>query len=68
MFNGEYSIRGAGAVSCDVYLRAREDQSHLYHVIAGWIDGYLTARNKFIDGTYDTTSFESMELIYCIAW
>lgn len=61
--NGQYSVRGAGAVSCEVFREARDSQSPLYHIIAGWIDGYITARNQFVDDTYDTASFESMELI-----
>ena len=65
--NGRFSIRGAGSISCQTYLAERKASSQLYHIVAGWIDGYITARNQFVSDTYDTTSFESMELITALA-
>lgn len=60
---GEYGIRGAGLVTCAVYEREREARSPVYHVIAGWIDGYVTGTNQHAPDTYDIMSFESTEML-----
>ena len=60
---GQYGVRGAGLVSCFIFEKERELRSQTYHMIAAWMDGYITARNEYADDTYDTASFESTELI-----
>lgn len=63
---GQYAVRGAGLVSCAVYERERKARSPVYHVIAGWIDGYITGSNQHAPDTYDMTSFESAEMIAAV--
>ncbi len=63
---GRYGVRGAGLVSCDVYEREREARSSVYHVIGGWIDGYITGSNQHAIATYDVTSFESTEMLAAV--
>ncbi|MGH7390145.1 MAG: peptidoglycan-binding domain-containing protein [Candidatus Rokuibacteriota bacterium] len=60
---GRFSIRGAGLLACETYVKERSVQSKAYYVIAGWLDGYLTALNQFSPDTYDATPFESTELL-----
>lgn len=60
---GQYGVRGAGLVSCAVFERERATRSDVYHVVAGWIDGYITGVNQYAEDTYDATSFESTELL-----
>ena len=63
---GGFSIRGAGLLSCDVYLKERAEQSKEYLMIGGWLDGYITGVNQYARETYDATSFESTELLTLI--
>lgn len=63
---GRFSIRGAGLLTCNIYVKEREQQSNAYYMIGGWLDGYITARNQFSPTTYDVTSFESTELLTVI--
>jgi hypothetical protein len=59
---GEYGVRGAGLVTCQIYNRQREARSRAYDVIGGWMDGYITAMNQYAGDTYDAAPFETTEL------
>ena len=58
-----FSIRGAGLLTCDIYVSEREERSEAYLMIGGWLDGYITGVNQYAPDTYDATSFESTELL-----
>jgi len=60
---GQFGVRGAGLVTCAVYTEARAARSEVYHVVAGWMDGYITGSNQHADDTYDVVSFEGTELL-----
>ena len=60
---GQYGVRGAALVSCSIFEKEREARSEVYRVLAAWMDGYITGTNQHADGTYDTASFESTELL-----
>lgn len=60
---GQFGVRGAGLVSCGLYVKAREARSEVYDVVAGWMDGYITGVNQYADDTYDAASFEGTELL-----
>lgn len=64
--DGRFSIRGAGLLNCETYVKEREARSKAYYMIGGWLDGYITGRNQFSPDTYDVTSFESTELLALI--
>ncbi|MGH8146307.1 MAG: peptidoglycan-binding domain-containing protein [Rhodanobacteraceae bacterium] len=59
---GQYGIRGAGLVTCQIYNQQRKARSRAYDVIGGWIDGYITGINQYAGDTYDTAPFETTEL------
>lgn len=63
---GEFSIRGAGLLTCENFVAARAEQSRAYLMIGGWLDGYLTGMNQYASDTYDNSSFESTELFLAI--
>lgn len=60
---GQFGVRGAGLVSCAVFEHARATRSEVYHVVAAWMDGYITGANQYANNTYDIASFESTELL-----
>jgi hypothetical protein len=61
--NGEFALKGAGFLPCQVYVQERENKSSVYYMIGGWLEGYLSAHNRYADQTYDVTSFETLELL-----
>jgi hypothetical protein len=63
---GQFGVRGAGLIKCTAYESEREARSQIYHIVAAWIDGYITGSNQHADDTYDIVSFESTELLAAI--
>ena len=63
---GQFGVRGAGLISCALYTEQRSTRSEAYHTVAGWLDGYITGVNEYAADTYDTTSFESTELLLAL--
>ena len=61
--NGRFAMKGAGFLPCQVLTTEREKRSDLYFLIAGWVEGYLTAHNRHAADTFDIASFESTELL-----
>jgi len=58
-----FSVRGAGLLDCAAFSRIRSEDEASHAMVGGWIDGYLTAVNRYEADTYDITSFETTELI-----
>lgn len=63
---GSFAMKGAGFLPCKVYTNEREKRSNVYYMIGGWIEGYVTAHNKYVADTYDVLSFESLELLLAV--
>ncbi len=61
--NGRFAIKGAGLGDCADFLAQRELQSTDFYLYAGWIDGYLTAYNRFRSDTYDVAPWQTTELL-----
>lgn len=61
-----FALKGAGFLPCGVYLQERERQSNIYYMIGGWLDGYLSAHNRYSASTYDVASFETAELLLSV--
>ncbi len=64
--NDKFAMKGAGFLPCQVFTTERGKKSATYYLIGGWIEGYITAFNKHVAGTYDITSFESLELLLSV--
>ena len=61
--NSNFSLKGSGLLTCSLYVQEREKQSKVYYLIGGWVEGYISAYNRFSEDTYDITSFEHTELL-----
>lgn len=61
--NGQFAVRGAGLITCEIYNHERKAQSEVYLITAAWVDGYITATNQYLSDTYDVMSFETTELL-----
>lgn len=60
---GKFAMKGAGFLPCKVYTLEREKRSNIYYMIGGWLEGYLSAHNKYAKDTFDVASFETLELL-----
>lgn len=61
--NKNFALKGAGLLNCKMFIKEREQRSNVYYMIGGWLDGFISAHNKYAVDTYDITSFESSELL-----
>lgn len=61
--NDKFAMKGAGFLPCQVFMKARENRSNTYYMIGGWVEGYVSAHNRYASDTYDIMSFESLELL-----
>ena len=60
---GLFSIRGAGLLKCEAFVRERATGSPAYQMMGGWLDGYVTALNELSPQTYDSLPHVSTELL-----
>ena len=62
--SGQFAVKGAGATACGSYVQALEqkDQNTLY-AYGGWIEGYVSASNQFLDDTYDIAPWETSQTL-----
>lgn len=58
---GAFAIEGGGLVKCRSFLSEKEKRSPKFYQIGGWIEGYLTAHNEFLEETFDITSWENID-------
>jgi hypothetical protein len=63
---GQYAVRGAGLISCGLYMQQRSTQGDIYLMTAAWVDGYVTGVNQHSADTYDVLPFEGAELLMSI--
>lgn len=61
--DGKFAMKGAGLLPCGVYVTERAKKSNAYYLIGGWVEGYISAYNKYANDNFDVTSFESLELL-----
>jgi len=61
--DGRFAVKGAGLGNCQAFVAAHKDKTNAYFVFGGWLDGYMTAVNKYSSDTFDIVSWESTELL-----
>ncbi|MBL4721630.1 MAG: peptidoglycan-binding protein [Alphaproteobacteria bacterium] len=59
----QYKIEGVGVLTCQQYLEARKKQSPIYFRMGGWLNGYLTATQRFLPKTYALAAWQSTDLL-----
>lgn len=65
--NGDFSIRGAGRISCAELLGGLEAKDKRLSVFAHWLEGYITASNQHLGDTFDVTPWQTTELLLALA-
>lgn len=58
-----FALKGAGFLPCGVFLQERQRKSNVYYMVGGWLEGYISAHNRYTTNTYDVAAFESLELL-----
>lgn len=51
---GSYAVRGAGAHPCETFVSAAAGDEHRAALFIAWIEGYVSAVNRFQDDTFDS--------------
>ncbi len=64
--DSQFAIKGVGLLSCQQYAEARAAGSALSESFRNWLDGYLTAVNRYEPQTYDTAPWGSGEILAVI--
>ncbi|MBX3682134.1 MAG: peptidoglycan-binding protein [Rhodocyclaceae bacterium] len=60
---GGFAVEGAGAQSCETFLKAKANGGNDLAIFAGWVDGYLTGANQHAPQTYDFTPWQTVGLL-----
>ncbi len=60
---GRSAIEGAGFADCQTFVQEREKKSTLYFRLGGWVEGYMTAANEYMDDTFDLSPWQNTELL-----
>ena len=55
-----FAVEGAGTLNCSAFLTAREDKSSAeYQRVIGFMEGYLSAANRYEPNTFDLTPWHN---------
>lgn len=61
--DGQFAVKGAGSLTCTELTAVIEKEPQNTFLLAGWMDGYLTAINQLTDGVVDHAPWQSVELL-----
>lgn len=59
---GEFAVEGAGLAKCAAFLEARASRSDAYSRFIGYVEGYMTAANRYSPETFDLSPYQTGEL------
>ncbi len=58
---GKYSVKGTGLKSCGAWVKNRKKDSSSSRVDTAWMNGFLSAYNRFVPGEKDVARGVDME-------
>jgi hypothetical protein len=61
--HGLFMVKGAGTTQCRDFAEAARERGAELVSYAGWLEGYLSAMNRYEEGVYDLVSWHSTELL-----
>lgn len=64
--NGQFATKGVGALTCRQYVEARQSRPAMASAFRNWLDGYLSAVNRYEPQTYDSVPWGSGEVFAVI--
>jgi hypothetical protein len=60
---GKFAVKGAGKKDCSSFVQATEQKNTDYYLYGGWLEGYLSSYNSFQTNNYDSTPWQTTELL-----
>jgi len=57
--DGRFAVTEPGRASCEAYLKARTDRSPAFGLYLGFIQGYVTAANRYEPDTFDLAPWQT---------
>ena len=64
--NGNFAVKGVGALDCAAYIRAAEAGDRELAQYSGYLAGYVSAYNEHRSDTFDLLPWQSMETLMLI--
>ena len=64
--DGQFATKGVGVLSCRQFVDERSNDGELRQHFRSWLNGYLTAVNRYEAKTYDAAPWASGEVIATI--
>ena len=61
--NSQFAIKGMGLATCERFVEARTNQSDQYFQFGGWLNGYLSALNRYEAQTFDIAPWQSTGML-----
>lgn len=65
--DGDFAIRGAGRIQCSELIDGLEKKDQRLTIFATWLEGYITASNQLSNRTFDSTPWQTTELLLALA-
>lgn len=60
---GKFAVKGAGKRACSHFVQAAEQKGTDYYLYGGWLEGYLSSYNSHQVKNYDSTPWQTTELL-----
>lgn len=60
---GEFAVKGLGADTCANFVKASAEKLPSVREFRGWVEGYLTAVNRYRTDTFDVAPWQSTALL-----
>lgn len=64
--DGQFAVEDAGRVSCAIFTKASAARNEAYHRYIGFLEGYVTAANRYEPNTFDLTPWQTPSAIALI--
>lgn len=61
--HGRFVVKGAGMTSCAQFVDAAAQRGAAFVSYAGWLEGFVSAVNRYEEQTYDLVSWQGTELL-----
>lgn len=60
---GNFAIEGAGQLKCETYMTLGGENQTEFATVASWLNGYVTAYNRFAPETFDLTPWQTVQVL-----
>lgn len=60
---GKFAVKGMGLATCEQFLKVRDEKAPQYYQFGGWVNGYLSAVNRYEEQTFDIAPWQSTNLM-----